>query len=410
MHADVQAQRAREFARAAPVGAEQPLERPRRERPQQQHQRQRDGREPPHHAAHGRAAFASDSRDAQGRAGVRGVIGGRTLRRQLRIERLRHRAAHQRGRCLQVAQRQPPEAGGNRALPGGDHADRDGVLQRAHEGMRRVEHREVAKAPREFAPAAWRRPGVVVARHAQHRRRRGRSRDRRGDQALRAGAQQGRASLRQRRATVLHDARDRQCAVGLGARGPQGGQRQPAQHADGQRQPEGPAIARHREPDRRRQRARERHAREHAQAQRAQRRRVGAVAHQRQRELIARARHHREVGRDGSEQVIDAELLRRVQPREPGAQQQRQRLRDGAAGDQGQHGAQQAASRGRRQGHCARGPTAAASASTTRSRSASDRSALIGRLITSSAAARLSGQLSGSPNFTYAGWRCSGFG
>ena len=94
MNADVQAQRAREFARSTPTRSEQLLEPPRRECPQHQHQRQRDQRQSGHHAAHGRAATA---RDAQRRARV----GARcTVRGELRVQRLGHGAADQRRRRL----------------------------------------------------------------------------------------------------------------------------------------------------------------------------------------------------------------------------------------------------------------------------------------------------------------------
>ena len=45
------------------------------------------------------------------------------------------------------------------------------------------------------------------------------------------------------------------------------------------------------------------------------------------------------IGRHSGKQVVQAEISRAVEPRQPGPQQQRQGLRQHAAGQQGEHGA-----------------------------------------------------------------------
>ena len=244
VHADVERQRARQLARAAPARAEQALEAPRRERPQHEHQRQRDQRQAGHHAAHRGAAFARDAQRRM-RVGAR-----RAVRRELRIERLRHRAAHQRRRRLQVAAATGPSRPAATA-PATRRSRRDGetvscsapmnacgVLSSGKSRKRRASSRQrgvggsIPCAVR--APRAGRRSGAAAAA------------GRGGDRGERSGpARPRRAMPRQacaeRRAAVLHDPRDRQRAIGLRARGPQRRERQQAQHADRHRQPRRPA-------------------------------------------------------------------------------------------------------------------------------------------------------------------------
>ena len=83
------------------------------------------------------------------------------------------------------------------------------------------------------------------------------------------------------------------------------------------------------------------HGEQHAQAQGHQITRLGFVAHQRQREVVAPTSQHGEVGRHGREEGVVTELLGCIQAREPWAQQQRQGLRQRTAGQQGERGPHQ---------------------------------------------------------------------
>ena len=328
------------------------------------------------------------------RTSLRPCFAGRAAGRQRRVQRLRHRAADQRGRGLQVAQRQAPEAGRGRALPGGDQRHRHvsckaprkacGVFSSGKSRCRRATARQCGRAAArqpcvrrgrsQAAAASAAAIGATIRPPPRHRPRRPRP-----------------AAPRRRHAAAPGWPPARRSAVPAWPRA------WPATASRRRPPPPAATAARaapsHQRPGHGHQRTEADDGQQDPAAQRDQGARFGIVARQRQRMFVARAGHHREVGRDRGKQVVQAELLRRVQPRQQRAEQQRQRLRQGAAGHQRQRGAQQ---RGAGGVMAADAPgshsSARASAATTRSWSASDRSALIGRLSTCSATCSLTGQ------------------
>ncbi len=179
-------------------------------------------------------------------------------------------------------------------------------------------------------------------------------------------------------------------------RGRERGERREPERRHRRAEPKRPARADGHRPRRRSQRGQHRRRGQQPQAHGRQCARLVVAAGQRQREFVARAGHHGDVGGHRREQVIGAELRRRVQAREQRPEQQRQPLRQRAAGEQGERGAQQRHGR--------------PNARTTRSWSASDRSALMGRLSTRCATASLTGHGRGGAYAAYAGWWCSGRG
>ncbi len=277
--------------------------------------------------------------------------------------------------------------------------------------MRQVDAREVAVAPGELAerglrglalparPARHQQPGRAhLADHAaQHQPRAG--------PASRAQAHAGR-----RGGAALRDAVHGQRAVGLAAVGPhrQRVDQRGEQHGDRQqpgpgRQPRiagafGQRFAAQGHGEQREHRHR------HGDPQRKLHHLpgLGVAGRQDHRQLVAAGGDGGDQRHQAGEQREHAEVLRRVQAREQRAGRQRDGLREAGAAEQRQHLAQRALAHWRtfvlRTSVLALGAArrahrvASSSACTTRSWSASDRSALIGRLMTRCAARSLCGQ------------------